>query len=231
MSNVNVSNNTCYDCFQSCGTAIKEVGKVVGKIVVGAVILVAHPIIGPIGSIGCLFTAAYHGVLANYHWRHTHEKDDNGNLIPGTSIYKTNYMFVDVKFNLEDLSRLQSEEQRVYHAKAAIESLKWARGLAIFSLPISGPIFAIFLEINSGGCLEKSTGWYRCGQPCHEVTREEKLQEYITQIRNPDQAKQSPKNTSDSIPSHTIEFYAGPLIGLELDPEGNPYPDEDPLKD
>lgn len=184
-----ISNESQFNCLETCGKALKNAGTFAGGVILTAVFVVAHPIIGPLGSIGFLFKAAYHGVLLNYHWRHSRENNEKGNLIPGTELNQMgagnekNYMNKHAKFNSHDLSRLQHEVQRLYHLKAAEDSLKWSRGLAKCIIPILGPIWALSSEINTGGSIE-----FRCCciDDWHHLTPEEMLEKHISKLTKQD---------------------------------------------
>jgi hypothetical protein len=145
-----------FRCLEDCVSTVTDVLSI-------TICIVAHPIIGAAGSIGCLFAAAYHGVLSNHHWRHTREKDEKGNLIPGTELHlggenKPIYMNKDATFKSSDLIRLQNEVKRVYHSKKAAKYLDWARGLGKYAVPLIGPIWALS-ELKLGASLEEDRSW------------------------------------------------------------------------
>lgn len=181
MNRVEIGNHSV-NCLQTA----KNMGIFVGTAAAIAVFAVAHPIIGPLGSLGSLCSAAYHGVLLNYHWRHSREKDENGNLIPGTELNhqgaksEKNYTNPNAKFNGDDLARLQNEVQRLYHLKAAGESLKWARGLAKCTIPIIGLVWAVFSEINAGGSIAMECEG--CNSHWDHLTPEEMLKMHINKL-------------------------------------------------
>ena len=182
------SKDSDYNCFQACSETIKDALSVAVGVLAAVVFAVAHPIIGPVGSLACLLTAAYHGVLLNYHWRHSREKDDKGNLIPGTELNQLetknekNYMNRDAQFKSSDLIRLQNEVQRLYHLKEAEDSLKWARGLAKCAIPVAGPIWAFFSELRMGGSMEINC--CGCRDDWHHLTPEEMLERQIAQLKS-----------------------------------------------
>ncbi|MBA3238676.1 MAG: hypothetical protein H0T62_10075 [Parachlamydiaceae bacterium] len=127
----------------------------VGVVIAAAVFAVAHPIIGPLGSLGCLIKAAYDGLLLNYHWRHSGQKDEKGELIPGTEVnIGRSYRDPDTAFKPSDLERLQHEVERVYYLKSVQSDLQWARGLFKCTIPVAGPIWAFLSEMNTGGSID-----------------------------------------------------------------------------
>ncbi|MDF2549224.1 MAG: hypothetical protein K0S07_291 [Chlamydiales bacterium] len=121
-----------------------------------AVAAVALSVIGPLGSLGCLFAAAYHGCSLNYHSRHSREKDSQGHFIQGTELngatdVKKDYMCKTAQFTQQDLPRLKHELQRLRHQDAMFSYLKWARGLAKCAIPVAGTIWAIKSEVDGAG--------------------------------------------------------------------------------
>lgn len=128
---------------------LKQVGKFIGGTIAALVIAVAHPILGPLGAIACLFGAAYHGILLNYHWKHTRAEDRNKKLIPGTDIASACRGIES--YQSKDLPRLEHELQRLNSLEELKSSLKWARGFAKGTLPIIGPVWAFFSEIQQDG--------------------------------------------------------------------------------
>ncbi len=151
------------------------------------VFVIAHPIIGPLGSIGCLFKAAYHGIALNHHWRHTQARDAQGRRIPGTELNNPNsdknYLNRKTKFKMSDLRRLQHEDKRLYHLAAAVSSLRYARGLAKCTIPIIGPFWAISTELDIGGS-EEMQG-YDSDDDCDGMTQEQRvLRSHIQKLKN-----------------------------------------------
>ena len=181
-SSVTVNSNSS---MSSTVETIKTSALYFGGAVAALVFMVAHPIIGPLGSLGCLFAAAYHGILLNYHWRHTREKDKDGNLIDGTDLLHQeaakDYTKQDAKFEQSDLTRLEHEVQRCYHEQALFESLKWARGLAKCTIPVVGPIWAFKTEVEAGGAIEEMG--YGCNDDWDHITREDMLKIYIGKLK------------------------------------------------
>jgi hypothetical protein len=114
------------------------------------VFAVAHPILGPLGSIACLFAAAYHRVCINYHLSRTREKDQKGNFIPGTEINKSKaYTNKETNYTINDIFKLRHEKERLYHVAALDGCLLLARILAKCTIPIIGPIWALNSETRS----------------------------------------------------------------------------------
>jgi hypothetical protein len=181
MSLSGVQNNKVNNNFQNFIEGAKKVGKVVGYVLAAVVFAVAHPIIGPLGSLGCLFAAAYHGLALNYHWHHSREKDGNGNFIVGTMLInqslKDPYSNINPGYTKKDLPRLYHEKERLYHENAARDNLKWARGLAKCTIPIVGLFWALISESNTGGCVD--IGYDRFKDDWHDKTREQKLKHHI----------------------------------------------------
>ncbi len=165
---------------------VRDAFKVCGKMAMGAVVLavalVAHPIIGPLGSLGSLFKAAYHGIKMKYHLRHTRMIDLDGKLLTGTELNKhrdgDDYLKNHQKFTvLRDLNRLNHELKRLYHLKAARSSLKWARGFAKSAVPVVGPFWAFFTELANED--SKPLGCMGCSDHWDHMTPEAKLRDYI----------------------------------------------------
>lgn len=163
--------------------------KKAGQVALGAlafiVVAVAHPILGPIGSLGCLFSAAYHGLAMNYHWRHSREKDEQGKYIAGTALInqslKDPYSNKNPGYTKKDLPRLEHEKQRLFHQRGAEESLKWARGLAKASIPIAGPFWAFLTEMDSGG--SAPIGCDGCGDHFDHETLESRLAQHLNKLK------------------------------------------------
>lgn len=168
--------------FQNFIDGTKKVGETVGGVLTAVIFAVAHPIIGPLGSLGCLFSAAYHGLALNYHWRHTREKDESGNYIDGTSLInqatKNPYSNSNPGYTQKDLPRLEHEKERLYHQNAAADSLKWARGLAKCTIPIVGPFWALISELSAGGSVAM------CDEEQQRMTGEQKLELHISNLKN-----------------------------------------------
>ncbi len=168
---------------------VRETSKSIGTLAGGAcaalTFTVAFRIIGPLASIACLSKAAYHGLRLNYHWRHSREKNANGNSIQGTELNvlpegdEKNYLNRDAKFNANDLERLQQEVQRLYNVKAALKSLKWSRGFAISSF--EGPFMALYYEMDEGGSVGVSG--CQCNDQWHHYTPEEMLEYHINTLK------------------------------------------------
>lgn len=149
------------------------------------ILIVAHPIIGPLGSIACLFAAFYHGLALNYHWRQSCKKNENGKLIRGTAILnetlKNPYKNKNPQYTQKDLPRLEHESKRLHHENAAKMMLKWARGLAKCTIPVVGPLWALATEIETNGSIEM--GCTGCNAHWDHETPEEKLQRHISLLR------------------------------------------------
>lgn len=162
LNNNNKVNSCCLDkCLKKTGKILKNTGIYAGLTIAAVIFVVVHPIIGAFGSIGSLFAAAYHGISINYHWRHSREKDKNGELIPNTQLLqlsgnnevKCNYSLKKGEFQTSDIERLEHEKQRIYHVEQLNSSLKFARGLAKIIIPFIGLIWAGFTEIGAGGSM------------------------------------------------------------------------------
>ncbi len=164
----------------------KSLGLSAGKAAIVLSSLVAYRIIGPVASSYYGGKAAYHGLRVNYHWRHSREKDANGELIPGTELNVLsralgvkNYMNREAQFKPEDISRLKQELKRIDNLKEALESLKWCRGFAICALV--GPFVALMSEMDEGGSVE--IGCCNCGDPFHHSSPEEMVEYHINKLK------------------------------------------------
>lgn len=126
-----------------------------------------------------------HGLALNYHWRHSREKDENGDFIDGTALInqysKNPYSNKNPGYTEKDLPRLEHEEKRLYHENEALECLKWARGLAKCTIPVVGPIWALFTESYAGGSM--AMGCDGCMNHWDHETPEEKLQHHISLLK------------------------------------------------
>jgi hypothetical protein len=178
--------STCCD-FESITNKISDFAGAVAFGIAAIIFGVAHPIIGPLGALGCLIKAAYDGILLNYHWRHSREKDVNGELIEGTefNMSRTNFRDRNSVFKESDLERLQHEVDRLYYLNAVTDDLRWARGLAKCTIPILGLLWVFTTEASSTGSLA-SVGCQCCPGGGH-ITDEEWLEFQIAKLegKNP----------------------------------------------
>lgn len=147
-----------------------------GYITAGVVVAIAGPIIGPLGSLGSLFSAAYHGICLNYHWRHTAEKDDDGNLISGTELNQISWKNLEKK----DRDGLEHESKRLDHEEKLESSLKFARGFAKCTIPVIGLIWAFYTETNTGGSVPIVC---KCCKDQYFHEQRESLNNYIKRLR------------------------------------------------
>lgn len=95
--------------------------------------------------------------MINHHWRHSREKDANGEFIENTYVNQdlglADFRNKDANFNSSDLERLQHELARVNHVKAVTEDLRWARGFAKYTIPVIGLIWVVGTEGGTNGSL------------------------------------------------------------------------------
>lgn len=158
------SSNYSFGCVRTAGDIVLcslKVLQLALKVVCVLLFPVAHSVIGAFGAVGCLCMASYHCVFTYYHWRHTRERDSNGNLIPETEVMRSagsrkkpskNYKKEDGTFESKDLVRLQNEVDRLYHLKKLDICLREARTFAKCIIPLFGPAWVEATETGYRTC-------------------------------------------------------------------------------
>lgn len=197
--NMNTENFVCRSYNNFISPFINQAHKVCKVAVIALALVVfaiAHPIIGPLGSLGFLLSAAYHGIALNYHYRHSSEKDKDGKVISGTELtnqpLKNPYLNENPGYTKEDLHRLEHESQRLYHNEVALDNLKWAGLLARCTIPIVGPLWAwiskTLMDIDEAE--SDPDYWYRMSPHSRDwswedLTSEEQLRHHISNLKYP----------------------------------------------
>lgn len=137
-------------------SSVNNVGQGIAIGLGGILAFAIAPVIGVLAQPILAIKAIAEGILLNYHWNKT--RDKNGIALSNHMDEKKkefpSYMDLNKEFKAEDLTRLEHEKERIEYRDNLFGTLKAMRGLAKCIIPVVGLIWAVFTEVQLGGSVE-----------------------------------------------------------------------------